>query len=102
MVQAARLIVQHDLLIPGIRYSGFAPHDRSNPFTGLPSTRANGRCWRSYTVVCGSMPRQWYNVAIRSCGETGVDVGYAAILSEEPYTCPPRTPPPASSTLKQA
>ena len=42
--------------------------------------------------------RMWYIVAIKSSGITGFVLGYAACWSLEPNTCPPRTPPPASTT----
>jgi hypothetical protein len=47
-------------------------------------------------------PRTLYTVAPMSFGENGDVLGYAPWASEEPITCPARTPPPKKRPLKHA
>jgi hypothetical protein len=70
---------------------------QNSPRSGPPcSTSPRGRSRLSRYCVDGSIPSAWYSVAIRSNGCAAFFCGYAPVLSDSPYTCPGRTPPPAT------
>jgi hypothetical protein len=52
-----------------------------------------------YTIVSGAIPTEWYTVAKRSVGWTGLSSGAEAVLSDLPYTNPRFTPAPATTAV---
>src|SRR5262245_11030325 len=66
-------------------------HARNNSRTGSASTNGS-------RPARASIPSAWYTVAATSAGVVGRSFGSAPTRSDDPTTCPPRTPAPANST----
>jgi Ca2+:H+ antiporter len=87
--------------VPAAEHHRPGAQPRNNSAIGAASARGTGWLSGPGRRVARSMPRARYTEAATSAGVTGRSFGSAPVRSDEPMTCPPRTPAPANRTVQQ-